>query len=157
MLGVAGVYVPTPPVTTTEPVAKLIVVAVPLDVPFCSSVTPELNPLITPSLMVIVVPSGLTRPYCAVVASCIAGAASERIKVSALPLIAVGPAVAVGFAPDTPPELLITPSLIVIVVPSGLTRPKILVVATGTEINPEVTWIVVPSGFSKPGWVVDPI
>jgi hypothetical protein len=49
-----------------------------------------------------------------------------------------------------PPTELMTPLAIVIVVPSGFTKPRLLVVAVGTEITPEVTSTVAPSGLTTP-------
>jgi hypothetical protein len=62
---------------------------------------------ITPAEEVIVVPSTSTIPNWLLEAFWIAGAASERIKVAAEPLIAVGPAVAVGLAPEEDVSILI--------------------------------------------------
>ena len=58
--------------------------------------------LMTPLDSVIVVPSTWTMPFWEEEPCCTAGAPSERMKVVATPLTAVGPAVAVGFAPVEP-------------------------------------------------------
>jgi hypothetical protein len=54
--------------------------------------------LITPPAAVIEVPSTSQMPNCEAEHFCTAGAASDRMKVAAVPLTAVGPAVAVGLA-----------------------------------------------------------
>ena len=60
----------------------------------------------------------------------------------------MSPSVVIGF--DKPPEAEITPDEIVILDPSGLTKPETDVVAVGTEITPDETSIVTPSGLTTP-------
>src|SRR4051794_38119000 len=62
--------------------------------------------LITPEDAVIVVPSTWTMPFCDEVPNWMAGVASDRMAVGALPLLAVGPAVPEGLANVTPPVIV---------------------------------------------------
>ena len=97
--------------------------------------------VITPFVAVIVVLSGSTAPYVVAVDFGIAGAASERMAVIAVPLTAATPIVAVGSAnvadPGTvqePPGVHATPLIVVGLV---LTTPAAaLWVVPSTFINP---------------------
>lgn len=86
----------------------------------------------TPATQLIVLPSPSIRPNREFVAFWMAGEASDRMKVVATPLLAVGPPVAVGLAPPAPAAAEITPPEMVIVEPSGLTSPSWPVVAVCT-------------------------
>src|SRR5579859_7681456 len=121
----------------------------------------------TPPAIVIVAPSGFTRPNCVADAFWTAGAASERMKVGATPLTAVSLAVAVGFAGTlataaaAAAAAACTMAVVAIFVELSAVAGVVVVGAPGNgtllgiEITPFGAISVVPSGFTRPNCVAD--
>ena len=91
------IEVALPPTDDMTPELMVMVVPSGLTQPNCDVV--EVVHEMTPLELVIVDPSDSTIPNCEALAFCTAGAASDLMKVVAEPLTAVGPAVPVGLAP----------------------------------------------------------